>query len=167
MTKISDKSLMEIGRVTVQYSRLEFMICNNIWRLLNVDDNRGRAVTSGLQFNILLTMFGGLCHSVFKSGVIIVLADKCVKLAEDVSARRNQLIHSTLLPDGQGNFGAFKYRSKGLKGVTKDFKALSDDDLKKLADDIHKAVVEFAKFHELCFTVDNQIREKLAAPNNG
>jgi hypothetical protein len=135
--------------VTVNYSTLEFILCSSIWRLLNLPDDKGRAVTSGLQINILLTMFGGLCKSVFQDMTALVFAEKCVKTIQGVSERRNQLVHSTLLGSEDGSFGAFKYRSKGLDGIKKSFNSLTEADLKKLADDIGSASSELSKFYAM------------------
>ena len=147
MTSDRKKSVTEIGQITINYSNLEFTIQSLIWLLIGCDTKKGQAITTGLNFNILLKMLLALSENSKLTVNIKTSIRKTAFNIEKVCEKRNTLIHSTILLSDDGNIGAFRYTNKGPKGIKNNSKIHSFIDLENISNEIFSLSNELAKLH--------------------
>jgi hypothetical protein len=155
-TGLSKEHLAAIGLVTVQWSILESTVEQCLWGLLDLRDDRARAVTTHLTMRLRLDMLRTLSHHFDPDGDYSEQLRDFVKDIQDdsgdresLSKRRNRLVHARWDTKGllslTGLSAATMHKARGK--VTSNVKHLSPADMLEVARDVAKMSIRLRAWH--------------------
>jgi len=132
-----------IGRIVLNFSHLESQLDTGIIQCLELDEERGRIITSELSFKNKVHLLSSLIKYLtpkwrFNTGDDDQLEcwDKIVKQCFRSEEKRNQIMHSEwsgpYLRDMKAN--RVKYTAKAKKGLQKHIEPINSGDLLDIAD---------------------------------
>jgi hypothetical protein len=128
-----------LGRICVEFQRLETILKTATASLVHPDDRRvGAIVTAQLSFRALLDLYYALHHHRYDNALADKELDKFLGQCAKAEERRNQIIHSYWAPDYLGGKGAkrTKFTAKNRKELKQQVEVLSKADLEKIADEL-------------------------------
>ena len=149
VTALSGESLLEIGRITVHFSILEWELVNLIHRLLGIPVPRARTITSELSFRGLQQLASSLVKERRPDRV-----DEFSGILKKVSAcedQRNIVSRSVwgaggVTHDGNQIIVRTKYTSKQSKGLKFSRQEMTRNDLNAIAQAISIAAFDLEGF---------------------
>jgi hypothetical protein len=112
---MTNEHLEAMGRITVEYSGLEWTVSAFIWKLLSMDQRIGQTVTSGLNFSGRIALLKALFGMLPPYGIAADVdgLNKGLSLAESASVKRNAVVHALLWrPTEDGNFAQVNLKPK-------------------------------------------------------
>jgi len=145
--KPNPKFLEAVGRVTVEFAKLEAELSGFIVVLLDKPDTEfGPIVTSELSFKQLVQLLMSLYqHANSKEDQIVELKAILTKCSS-LEIQRNTIIHSEWTSAEMWNWARRrKVTSKFKKGLHKEDERVGIDELKNLAEDIHSVMIIISK----------------------
>ena len=92
---ISDQQTHMIGRVVVEFSKLEGVLEDLIWFLLDIDEAAGRIVTKRLDAESKLQMLGALADLRIGSPKVLIPLKKTLGNIRELKDNRNFIAHGT------------------------------------------------------------------------
>jgi len=149
MTALSEGSLVEIGRITVHFSLLEWALIDLIHRLLGLPAKRARTITSELSFRALQHLASSLLKERRpKRSQELAALLKRVSACED---KRNAISHSIWGAGGETSDGhelvvRSKYSAKQTRGLKFMRQEMTNDDLYAIAREISIAAFDLEVF---------------------
>ena len=160
-----DETLKQLGRVTVNFQRIEAMLGMVTWSMLGTDQRAGQIVTTNLAFSKLCDVCLTLMRYRRPDGPFLPRMEAIVKRASVGEQRRNTLVHSHwLLSENDENPSeAFRMkfavnRNQGFKvsveSMTSDVVKTLADELASICVDVTEVVVELAKEGVLGISVE-------------
>lgn len=107
-----------IGRITVEYSRLEWIISAFIWKLVAQDQTIGQTITAPMMFRSRVELLRTLFPALIPYGIPADVGRLNVALTQAESAvrKRNEVIHALTwhpTPEGDVVFSNLKRRPAG------------------------------------------------------
>jgi hypothetical protein len=105
-----DKLLQKIGEVCAQFQNIEMRISLSTMSMINEQQIIGQAVVSKLSFRILCDVFLALVRVLSNDENFIKRCEESIKEARKIEERRNQVVHSNMIKDADGNVGRFKVK---------------------------------------------------------
>lgn len=95
-----EQAVEGLGRISVEFQRLESRLASGIAFLLDPDDAYlGAIVTAQLSFRVLIDLFAALYHHRFDDPLKDKELAKLLGRCAEAEQRRNQIIHSEWTPD--------------------------------------------------------------------
>jgi hypothetical protein len=135
-----------LGRISVEFQRLESRLASGIAFLLDPDDAYlGAIVTAQLSFRVLIDLFAAPYHHRFDDPLKDKELGKLLGRCAEAENRRNQIIHSEWTPDYKTGKDAVRTKYTARKELRKQEEYLSEADLRKIADDLSALHKEFAR----------------------
>lgn len=131
-----ERAVEAIGKVCVEFQRLETLLKVAIGDLLDPDHRLGMIVTAQLSFKAILDLFGALFEHRFNDPAQQKELEKFLGRCKAAEARRNQVIHSHFEPDTFTGKGAVRRKSTARGKLKTEQQVLSQADLQKQADDL-------------------------------
>lgn len=128
-----DELLQKIGGVCAQFQSIEMRITLATMSMVNERQIIGQAVVSKLSFSSLCDVFLALVRVVSNDENFISRCEESIKEASKIEQLRNQVIHSNVTKDADGNVGRFKMKVDRKKGVVFDFDNEYSETLEKLS----------------------------------
>jgi len=125
-----DELLKRIGKVCDQFQHIESRISLATMSMINERQIIGQAVVSKLSFNSLCDVFLALLRVVSKDKNFVRRCEGTIMEASKIEKLRNQVVHSNMIKDDDGNLGRFKLKVNRKHGVVFDF---DDEYLESLA----------------------------------
>lgn len=115
---MDEKVILEIGRVSVNFSNLELLVSAFISKLASDDPKIGAIIASEMSFRNLLNAFSSLYQYKIKDVNLVNKLNEIIKLLGNAEEKRNQLIHSTYAsPHGEDKMVRIKITAKQNKGL--------------------------------------------------
>ena len=90
---LSEKELIEIGKITAYFARLEDMVAMCIIFVIGKDQKLGRIFTTPLGFRQRVDLFSALYHYLLLKQERIDELDKLVVRLDEAGTTRNKMIH--------------------------------------------------------------------------
>jgi hypothetical protein len=115
-----DDVLKKIGKVCAQFQYIEQQISLSTMCMINKQQEIGQAVVSVLPFSRLCDVFLALVRTVSSNDEFNKKCESLIKEASEMEQLRNQIVHSSVVEDGQGNIGRFKTKVNRKRGVVSD-----------------------------------------------
>lgn len=103
---MTNEHFAAIGRITVEYSHVEWIVSAFIWKLVAGDQRIGQTITSSLNFTGRVVVLRALFGMLPPYGIAADLdgLEKALKQAESASTKRNAVVHALLwLPTENGD----------------------------------------------------------------
>ena len=144
-----------IGRIVLNFSHLETLISDGIIKCLELDDTRGKNVTSELSFKSMLHILSSLVRHLHPKWKFNVGEDdpleswkKIEKQCFKAEEKRNQIMHSEWSGPYLRDLKAdrIKYTSKASKGLIKKVEPIDSGGLLDIADYIITVAVFVEEF---------------------
>ena len=134
---LTDEQLKQIGRITANFSFLEFVLSFCICGLINDDQRVGQIITSQMSFQNLVHLLGSLFkHRGFDAEKITAF-DKLLGEAMQIEQRRNEITHSIWAThQDEGKSSRVKITARFKKGFEMQWEPMGVDELKQIADSI-------------------------------
>jgi hypothetical protein len=159
---LPDEYYREIGRVAVEWTKVEAAIETVIWAFLFVDDyaatspwfkeQEGRAVTTHVNLLLRVDMMLSLASATFTAqGPELEMLDGLAKETRDLYPKRNKAVHGLWSPMGKMVFRQ-GFRARG--DVSPFYDVLTIEHVKQVADDcvaLNRKINDFIP--ELCDTL--------------
>jgi len=156
---ISDEHLRALGRVTVNFSLLEFHLGWYVSILLGEDSGTGQIVNAQLSFKTQIDLLMSLARYKIKEQIVTEQLEDLIRRAKDIEDRRNQLVHSAwLLKEGAAE-GVIRLKitaraKHGLKHTREEVRAANID---AFATEIQGLVGSFMLYRQV-------VQEQVAVP---
>ena len=115
-----DDVLKKIGIVCAQFQYIDQQISLSTMCMINKQQKIGQAVVSVLPFSRLCDVFLALVWTVSSNDEFNTKCESLIKEASEIEQLRNQIVHSSVVEDGQGNIGRFKTKVNRKRGVVFD-----------------------------------------------
>ena len=131
-----ERAVEAIGKVCVEFQRLETLLKVAIGDLLGSDHRLGMIVTAQLSFKGILDLLGALFEHRFNDPAQQKKLEKFLGQCRAAEDRRNQVIHSHWEPDTFTGKGAVRRKSTARRKLKTEQQVLSQADLQKQADDL-------------------------------
>ena len=146
---LTDEHFRALGRITVDFSTLEFVLAGLLAELIAPDRAIGQILASQLSFSKLVTAVGALfLHRASDGPDTQRLAD-ILKRAAEAEFKRNTAIHSAYLITAGAPTDIVtrvKVKTKREKGLSHDAQDMTPTDLNQIADEINSVVKDLARF---------------------
>src|SRR5258708_4900979 len=115
---VTDRHLTALGRITLEFARLEQFMSHFMWSLIAPDSIIGSTITTPMPFGQRLSLFRSLFHMLTERGIEadVTTFDAILGRIEDAVGRRNRITHALIWhpgPDGDLAFSALKRNAKG------------------------------------------------------
>ena len=140
--QIPDTHLRAIGLIAITWSQLENAIERIIWRVGNLDDNRGQAITTHMSMKARLDAACAITLLEFPtSSGLMALQGLRKKINGSLANKRNKAIHNRMFRGLDPDIPVRADRT--ARGELKiELKALRPGELEKIADQLNESVVE-------------------------
>jgi len=132
-----DPILIELGRITVLWSLIEWILRVMLWKLSNIDQDTGIAITTHMNFPTLIYAIKSLIKLKFNNEGFTEI-NNVLNNVDSISAKRNTIIHSIWFRPEIIN-GKITYLNTHVKArgqIIKQVKNISLDELEILSSDI-------------------------------
>jgi hypothetical protein len=95
---MTNEHLAAIGRITVEYSHVEWIVSAFIWKLVAMDQRIGQTITSSLNFSGRIALLRALFGMLPPYGIAADLdgLETVLKQAESAATKRNAVVHALL-----------------------------------------------------------------------
>lgn len=146
--ELPEEHLTAVGRIAVNFARLEFFLRIGITFLIGGDQRIGQIVGAELSLGQLLSVLSSLVR--LRSGgdpKRVAQFDELRKRALDVERRRGLVMHSLwVLESDTTDAMRFKFTAKMKKGLQFHAEKFSPEDLHDLADEINRVAQGLLNF---------------------
>jgi len=154
---LSEKQLIELGRITAAFSSLEAVVSAGIQMAIGPDQSIGRIVASQLSFKRSAELLSALLRKRIGEGDEFQELQETIKEALMAEDRRNQIIHSDWWPgDDENTSRRIKSVVRIKKGLVSQTETLSAQDLGSIAEIIWSARARLARLLEK-FAIDGTL----------
>lgn len=159
-----DDLIVAIGKVTLNFSGLEFSIKDFVWRLVGSDHGQiPQIVTSELSFDQLVKLLSSLHKTRDHDAAAQAELDAILGRAKAVEGERNQVTHSHWGPGpSEGVHHRIKLTAKQKKGLQYHVEPVTVADINGVAGRIRSVTAELDAFlarHDYDFTGDQRRRD--------
>ena len=157
--ELTDDHFKAIGKVAVNWSRLEFLLGRAIAELLGTDLKPGRIITTRLSAENLIEIFKQLAEYRDPNGKFTNDLNKLYKCLDKARQKRRLIIHGIWAADEEGNPKVLQYYGKADNRILAKTHNMSVQDIKAIHDDVWVAVKAFQLWWD-------SVRDALIPSNN-
>jgi len=139
-----------VGAVSTYFASLELQLIDVLASCINPDKpDRVDIALSQLSFRQCVTTFGQLVPKLYPKQDIISQVKKLSKRLNEVSSKRNEIIHSSWIAYSTGNYGQHPARSKGNPSVNHSVQSESPKKpMQRLINDIDELLFDLICFKD-------------------
>ena len=142
-----DRFLKAMGKVVVEFERLEGMLDSGLWVLLNTGQRPGHIVVTSMSFRNKLDAFDALARHRKEGSLDKELHENLVRHLSGLEERRNRVLHSVR---GEVTLDDTRIRingsAKGSRGFSVAPEEYTDADLSKMEGEISSAADELRDY---------------------
>lgn len=137
---LDDTFLKALGRISVNFQTLEYMLAYFVWILIGPDIRIGQVITTNLSFNRLCEIMRGIFPFRVQNQILVDELETIIKKALNAEAKQNTVIHSAWLTSDTSKGKTKRLKITTSKGELKyQFDDMDINELNKTADFILEA----------------------------
>jgi hypothetical protein len=137
---MTNAHLAALGQITIEYSRVEWMVSGFIWKLLAADQRIGQTVTASLTFSARVALLRSLFQALPPYGIAAdcVGLNKALSAVEAANGKRNDVVHALLWhPNDSGELWRSNLERRTAAEWTQ--ASASVEDLTRVSEELRKA----------------------------
>jgi len=138
---INSGHIKALGRVTANFSMLEFHLNEFTSELISEDIHLGRTILAEVRFLNLTCILRSLYRYRVSNKVYVREFDNLIDEIQNMERERNMVIHSVWYPNPSGEVTRFKKRSTKKGGLKFDVESWDISKIDEVADQIKKLAV--------------------------
>ncbi len=144
---VPEKHLIEIGNIIVSFALLENSLQSFIGKMISGKQRVGNIITSELSFKNLRAISINLYIDIYGKSTNYEELKRLISEAGNLEVKRNKIVHSVWGAGKNSDYiTRIKKTAKERKGLYFQFEEMSNQDLKKIADDIKICIYNISTF---------------------